>query len=138
MASTTALYPSSSDVVELTPDNFDRRVINSDEVWIVEFFAPWCGHCKNLVPEYSKAASQLKVSLFHTFCYNCCNLVCIHQLLSCRELSKLVLLMLISTNLWEDNLESVVSLQSRYLGPTNANQMISMVPELQRVLLMLL
>lgn len=58
-----ALYPSSSDVIELTPDNFDRRVIQGDEVWIVEFFAPWCGHCKNLVPEYSKAASQLKVSL---------------------------------------------------------------------------
>lgn len=60
VASSVALYPSSSDVVELTPDNFDRRVIQSDEVWIVEFFAPWCGHCKNLVPEYTKAASQLK------------------------------------------------------------------------------
>ncbi|XP_046978452.1 protein disulfide-isomerase A6 homolog [Vanessa cardui] len=55
-----ALYDSSSDVVELTPGNFERLVINSDEVWIVEFFAPWCGHCKNLVPEYKKAARALK------------------------------------------------------------------------------
>ncbi|KAG6465026.1 hypothetical protein O3G_MSEX014886 [Manduca sexta] len=59
-AGSSALYDSSSDVVELTPSNFDRLVINSDEVWIVEFFAPWCGHCKNLVPEYKKAARALK------------------------------------------------------------------------------
>ncbi|CAH0724569.1 unnamed protein product, partial [Brenthis ino] len=55
-----ALYDSSSDVVQLTPSNFERLVSNSDEVWIVEFFAPWCGHCKNLVPEYKKAARALK------------------------------------------------------------------------------
>jgi protein disulfide-isomerase A6 len=56
-----ALYPSSSEVVDLTPANFDRLVIQSDAVWIVEFFAPWCGHCQQFVPEYSKAATALKV-----------------------------------------------------------------------------
>lgn len=61
---TYALYDSSSDVVQLTPSNFERLVSNSDEVWIVEFFAPWCGHCKNLVPEYKKAARALKVRKF--------------------------------------------------------------------------
>ncbi|CAH2049985.1 unnamed protein product, partial [Iphiclides podalirius] len=55
-----ALYDSSSDVIELTPSNFERLVTKSDEIWIVEFFAPWCGHCKNLVPEYKKAARALK------------------------------------------------------------------------------
>ncbi|XP_063548953.1 protein disulfide-isomerase A6 homolog [Cydia strobilella] len=59
-AGSQALYDSSSDVVELTPSNFDRLVTNSEEVWIVEFYAPWCGHCKNLVPEYKKAAKALK------------------------------------------------------------------------------
>ncbi|XP_072946960.1 protein disulfide-isomerase A6 homolog [Epargyreus clarus] len=55
-----ALYDSSSDVVQLSPSNFERLVTNGDEVWIVEFYAPWCGHCKNLVPEYKKAARALK------------------------------------------------------------------------------
>ncbi|KAJ8950327.1 hypothetical protein NQ318_021187 [Aromia moschata] len=55
-----ALYPSSGNVIELTPNNFDKLVINSNEVWVVEFFAPWCGHCQQLVPEYTKAANALK------------------------------------------------------------------------------
>lgn len=61
MSNTWALYPSRGNVVELTPSNFDKLVIQGDEVWIVEFFAPWCGHCQSLVPEYTKAANVLKV-----------------------------------------------------------------------------
>ena len=56
---TSALYTKKDSVVELTPDNFDHRVKDSDGVWIVEFYAPWCGHCKNLAPEYKKAAKAL-------------------------------------------------------------------------------
>uniref|UniRef100_A0A8C8F2P8 Protein disulfide-isomerase A6 n=1 Tax=Oncorhynchus tshawytscha TaxID=74940 RepID=A0A8C8F2P8_ONCTS len=51
---------SKKDVVELTDDNFDRLVLNSGEVWLVEFFAPWCGHCKSLEPEWAAAASAVK------------------------------------------------------------------------------
>ena len=58
-----ALYSKSSGVVDLNPNNFDSKVKNSDGVWIVEFFAPWCGHCKQLVPEYTKAAKALKVTI---------------------------------------------------------------------------
>lgn len=39
---TVALYDSSDDVVQLTSANFDRLVTQSDSVWIIEFFAPWC------------------------------------------------------------------------------------------------
>lgn len=55
-----ALYESKGDVIELTANNFQKEVIKSDSIWIVEFYAPWCGHCKNLVPAYKKAAKALK------------------------------------------------------------------------------
>lgn len=37
-ASTFAFYEK-GDVVELTPSNFDRLVIQSDEIWVVEVFS---------------------------------------------------------------------------------------------------
>ncbi|XP_076261162.1 protein disulfide-isomerase A6 homolog CaBP1 [Rhynchophorus ferrugineus] len=55
-----ALYSPRGNVIELTPTNFDNLVVRGDEVWVVEFFAPWCGHCQSLVPEYTKAANALK------------------------------------------------------------------------------
>jgi hypothetical protein len=37
-----ALYSSSSPVIELTPSNFDAKIKSSKGVWLVEFYAPWC------------------------------------------------------------------------------------------------
>lgn len=35
------LYAPSSDVLTLTPENFKSKVLKSDSVVLVEFFAPW-------------------------------------------------------------------------------------------------
>lgn len=49
-----------AEAVVLTDSNFDELVMNSDDLWLVEFYAPWCGHCKRLEPEWNKAAADLK------------------------------------------------------------------------------
>lgn len=51
-------YTSKDDVVVLTEANFKSEVLDSDDLWMVEFYAPWCGHCKSLEPNWKKAATQ--------------------------------------------------------------------------------
>lgn len=34
--------------------------MNSDAAWLIEFYAPWCGHCKNLEPHWNKVATTFK------------------------------------------------------------------------------
>jgi len=60
VCTTNAFYESaSSKVINLSAKDFQQKVVKSDEIWYVEFYAPWCGHCKNLAPHWDTAARKL-------------------------------------------------------------------------------
>lgn len=57
MISAFAATLANGEVVQLTPDNFDE--ITGKGKALVKFFAPWCGHCKNMAPHYIKDSEDL-------------------------------------------------------------------------------
>lgn len=55
-----ATVAAKSAVIDLTPSNFDNVVLKSGIPTLVEFFAPWCGHCKTLAPVYEELATAFE------------------------------------------------------------------------------
>ncbi|UKZ80332.1 hypothetical protein TrVFT333_008090 [Trichoderma virens FT-333] len=53
------LYTQNSPVLQVDAKSYDRLIAKSNHTSIVEFYAPWCGHCQNLKPAYEKAAKNL-------------------------------------------------------------------------------
>ena len=45
-------------VLNLTPETFDGAVKDESVFALVEFFAPWCGHCKALEPKWDELAEK--------------------------------------------------------------------------------
>jgi len=44
--------------ISLTSQNFDEEIATADD-WLLEFYAPWCGHCQRLAPIYEEVAEKM-------------------------------------------------------------------------------
>lgn len=40
--------------------NFQELVIDNDKDVLVEFYAPWCGHCKKLAPTFEELGKEMQ------------------------------------------------------------------------------
>ena len=45
-------------VLEITDDNFEDTVLNSDTPIVVDFWAEWCGPCKMIAPSLEQLADE--------------------------------------------------------------------------------
>lgn len=45
--------------MEITPDDFDGCNLKDKECTAILFFAPWCGHCRHLKPEWKKLEESI-------------------------------------------------------------------------------
>ena len=69
-SSAAGLYTKGSGVLNVDEKSWDKLIKNSDKSSIVEFYAPWCGHCQSLKPAYEKAAKSLE-GLANVAAVNC-------------------------------------------------------------------
>lgn len=58
------LVASETDIITLNDTNFEALTQASTGAttgsWLIKFYAPWCGHCKNMQPAYEEVATELK------------------------------------------------------------------------------
>ncbi|MCA9267549.1 MAG: thioredoxin [Planctomycetales bacterium] len=47
-----------ANVIEFTEANFDEEVLQSSSPTLVDFWAPWCGPCRQLMPVIEQLATE--------------------------------------------------------------------------------
>eukprot|EP00912_Choanoflagellata_sp_UC4_P000423 UC4_evm2s261 len=52
-------YQNNPYITRLTPKNWERR-LTGNSIWIIEFYAPWCGACRNFSPAFKEAATKME------------------------------------------------------------------------------
>lgn len=55
-----------TNIQEINDNDFKNKVIDSDEVTVVDFFAPWCGPCRKMADVISQIADDYngKISVY--------------------------------------------------------------------------
>eukprot|EP00542_Grammatophora_oceanica_P016193 CAMPEP_0194046606 /NCGR_PEP_ID=MMETSP0009_2-20130614/21863_1 /TAXON_ID=210454 /ORGANISM="Grammatophora oceanica, Strain CCMP 410" /LENGTH=220 /DNA_ID=CAMNT_0038691971 /DNA_START=32 /DNA_END=694 /DNA_ORIENTATION=+ len=54
------LLAATASAIELTPDNYDAET--AGKTVFIKFFAPWCGHCKKMKPDWDQLMDEFKDS----------------------------------------------------------------------------